>query len=205
MANVHTNNKGFGLVGFLIVVVVFIGLVSSGYYVYSKNASKTSLSTNQEDRSTAGDKAKSISSTDRSKDAQGPESYKSVISFKDNGSLTEAQKDEIRVKLAEPLSFYHFNNLNIPLKQVSVQKAETQGYTLSYVYAEDPQTNKFGFVFNPEDVRYWQPQLCDHGGCNPYPESLKKAYPANYKVYEACRAAEGDKEKLSSLGCDYVN
>lgn len=205
MATLNNNSRGFGLIEILLLVIAISGVIGVGYYIFSQNSNKTNSPNSLNQNTQSDTEATSVSNTDSAKSKLKMEPYKEVISFKDNGSLTETQKNEISLKLAEPLSFYHFKNLNIPLKEVTIQKAETQGYTLSYVYVEKPETNKFGFVFNASEIRYWQPMLCDQGGCIPYPESLKEAYPANYKAYEACQAAEGDKEKQSTIGCDYAN
>lgn len=204
MAVLRKDSKGFGLIEVLLIIAI-TGVIGVGYYVFSQTSSKISSSNAQDITDKSNKEAISTSSTEQSKSEKTTEPYKAVISFNDGGSLTQDQKSEISSKLAEPLSYHHFKNLNIPLKEVTIQKAESQGHTVSYVYAENPETNKFGFVFNANEVRYWQPQLCDHGGCAPYPESLKKAFPANYEAYLACEAAEGDKAKQSSLGCDYVN
>lgn len=201
MATLYNNSKGFGLIKILLLVIATSGVIGVGYYIYSQNSNKTNSSNTLNLNAQSEAEANSVSNTDSATSKIEP--YKKVISFKDNGSLTEAQKTGISLKLAEPLSFYHFKNMNIPLKEVTIQKAESQGYTLSYVYAKNPETNKFGFVFDASEVRYWQPMLCDPGGCDPYPESLKKAYPANYKAYEVCQAAKGDKEKQNTLGCSY--
>lgn len=186
--------SGFTVIEVLVIVVI-LGLVGTvGWLVYDRQKN------NQSPKA-------STSQTNKSEVKETPE-VKSIITFEDEASFDSADKQKILSQVAEPLVLHHEKVLNIKLKEVVIKKSTNMvnsadaRYVLSYVYEDNPDSNKFGFIFGYENqLGYWQPQLCDHGGCNEYPEALKNEFPDNYKAYVECNAASeaGDKDKANSL------
>jgi type II secretory pathway pseudopilin PulG len=178
---------GFNLVGVLVVLVI-LGLIGvAGWLVWSKHAHKD---------------------TSKQPAAQQTRTTDSVIRFENESSFDAADKQLIIDRIAKPLVVDHAEVLKTPLKEVVIKKnpkpfsPSDARYILNYSYTSDP-TN-LGFIFGADNkIGYWQPLLCDDGGCKEYPTELKTQFPENYKAYLACKAASdsGDKEKVAELAC----
>lgn len=196
-----TSNQGFGVVPLLIMLAVVALIATVGYAVFkSNNAPETSRTQTEQEAAKAFDaaaKAK-IRAADYKKEG--------IVTFKRVSYYGEVKRNEIMAKIVDPLIYDHEEVLGIKLSQVTVDINDARysyddtHFTLNYSYENESQ--KSGFIFGPGGrVNYYQPHLCDHGGCKPYPEGLKQKFPANYQAYVACQTVADDKEKQQELGC----
>lgn len=195
-----TNEKGFSVFE-IIIVIVIVGLVGTvGWLVKEK----------QEMPKTANEITAKTELAEQKADNTEKPVLISKIKFENETSFDLTEKQKILSRIAEPLLFYHEEVLKIELKEVLIKKSTNMmssidaRYTLNYPHKNDPASSKLGFIFGRNNkIEYWQPQLCDHGGCIEYPTALKNKFPDSYNAYLACKAASdaGDKEKANSIGC----
>ncbi len=117
-----------------------------------------------------------------------------LVTFYNASQISTEKRAEIKQKVTDPLVYYETQVLKSPdfkgvsidlgLAEDNVTRSTEHGYTLSYNY-DNPELDGTGFVFGDNGtISYWIPQLCDPGGCNPYPEDFKAAFPETYKAYE---------------------
>lgn len=194
------NQKGFSHFEIALLVLVLAVLGFAGYTVWQKNKPDNQPQTSQ----TTETKPK----TDDNKEESEPTSK---IAFENESSFDAAEKQKILSQIAEPLLFYHEEVLKIELKKVVIKKnpnllnPDDARYILNYPAKGDSSTNSQGFIFGYKNkIEFWQPLLCDHGGCSEYPVALKNKFPESYKAYVDCKAAQdaGDKDKANDLGCN---
>ena len=200
MGKVNKNESGFSAIEILIVVVVLGLMVAVGWLVWDRQKSESN------DKSTTSQTEKVV----QKDDSPVVSASSNKIKFESEESFDSIEKQKIVSQFAEPLLFYHEEVLKIKLKEVVIKKNTEKAndsdgrYVLSYPYEKDPTNNNFSFVFgNNNKLEYWQPLLCDDGGCDEYPTSLKNKFPKNYDAYVECKAANNasDKEKANELGC----
>lgn len=193
------NQKGFTGFEIALLVLVLAALGFAGYTVWQKNKPDNSPQTSQT--------PETKSKTNQSKEES--ESHGKIV-FVGIDSVDPTEKQKILSQIAEPLLFYHEEILKIELKEVKIEKSTNMAgsndarFMLSYPYKISDGGTDSGFIFGYNNkIEYWQPELCDHGGCREYPVELKNKFPENYTAYVACKAAKdsGDKEKTDALGC----
>lgn len=193
------NQKGFTGFEIALLVLVLAALGFAGYTVWQKNKPDNQSQTSQ----TTEKKSK----TDKSEKES--ESHGKIV-FEGMTSLDPAEKQKILSQIAEPLLFYYEEVLKIELKEVKIEKSTNIAssadarFMLSYPYKVSDGGSDPGFIFGYNNkIEFWQPGLCDHGGCKEYPAELKNKFPENYSNFLACKAANdaGDKEKANSIGC----
>jgi hypothetical protein len=181
------NQKGFGIVEIMLVILL-IGLVGGiGYYVFAQAKNND-------------DSVQSQSSSNDSEPLNRPSEIKASeyplgISYVKTDNFTESEKKEISQKVAEPYHFYATEVLKVKQTKVIISRDNNSlgpndiRYSLNS-FANDEYNE--GFVFGAENrVGYWLPQLCDDGGCTVFPEALKSEYPNTYKMYLKCEKTKG--------------
>jgi hypothetical protein len=167
------HQSGFAHVGLLLLVATVIAAIGgSGYYVYHKNHQKKP-------------------STIQSQTNVSDEYKEGVITIKQVSKIGEASKQAMLAKVIRPFVDYQDNELKLPVTNVVVtisknpttgQPDSKFGYDLSY--NQKGSSIVLGFTFGDSGkIDYWIPQLCDDGGCRPYPDSFKNKYPQNYQAY----------------------
>lgn len=179
------DQNGFGIVGVLLIVVLagLMGFV--GWRVYAMNTGSKQTESNA---------SKSPATSNDS----------TVISFTPEASFSHGVKQEILTKVVNPFIYFHEESLKIKIRGVVVDPDPgTMGpddyrYRLTYHYANSQE--RMGFLFGAKNrIGYWQPPLCDPGGCMPYPDDFKQKYPITYQAYQECQAATtaSDKDKMN--------
>jgi hypothetical protein len=198
MGKLLKNQGGFAALEAVLIVVI-VGIIGfAGWFVLNAKDST--------DKSLAGNNS-TTPSYDK-KDSKVTDTKEPAITFKNGATLDTNDKQLILARIVDPMVFYHTNVLKIAIKEVVIDKNSSMmstadsRFTLNYSYAKEP--GSFGFVFGENNkIGYWQPQLCDDGGCIDYPAELKAKYPDTYAAYTECKAARdgGDKQKATELDC----
>lgn len=175
-------NQGFSVAIVLVALVVIAGVVGVGYsFLHSDNKGSS-----------------------RSSAVQSSAPPTSLVTFKHPQSFDPRTKQQIMDQIVNPLITDQEQVLHLKLQYVTVDVdknamgAEDDRFLLGYRTADAPSES--GFVFGANHhIGYYQPVICDEGGCMSYPELLKQKFPANYQNYLACQSANnaGDKEQAN--------
>jgi hypothetical protein len=197
----NLNNSGFKVVLFSLVIVVVGMAIGAAWWVWNRNA--------YQDDGTESDSTFSNQSTSTANETPESARYSAhgvEIVFEDEAQFSDELQSEILEKIAKPYAFYEAPGSDLKTIAISVNygpDGSKEDYSLSAAYESVPDSGT-GFVFGGEDkIGYWQPQLCDPGGCIPYPEDLKNSYPKTYQAFVQCEEAreQNDKERASELSC----
>lgn len=189
-----THQKGFGAVEVLFVILITGLLVSAGWFMWTKSRDASTVSTQSDVKTQANDQASEDANSDT---AAGAGENAEVATFKNQVAFSSDLKQEILTKVAGPLVYYHNEIQNVDIRDVVIDTAPAgpgeAKYTLSYYFVSDgPADQEYGFQFGENGVvGYWQPMLCDPGGCIAYSQALKEKYPDSYNAYLACGADDG--------------
>lgn len=199
------NQKGFSVVEVLLVLIV-VGLIGGiGWYVYSKQQAKevpkqVTITNFEECKATGNPVMESYPEQCSANGQTFSNSQASniftdgLVTFRNANHFSSELRSEIRSKITDPIVYFEtkvhkasgFKGviIDLGLEDDNKTRSDKHGYMLEYVY-EDPDVTGIGFVFGEEGkISYWTPQLCDDGGCSPYPDDFKKKYPQNFEAYK---------------------
>lgn len=127
-----------------------------------------------------------------------------VVKFEPATAFSDSTKQEILSKVAEPFVYYQERILKFDLTDVNVTSSSNMmspdDYQFALGYYNKGSWQEMGFLFGAhQQIGYWQPQLCNDGGCTSYDETFKQKYPLNYQAYLDCQTATkaGDKDSMN--------
>lgn len=196
MSKLNRDQSGFSALEAILLCII-VGIVGfTGWYVWQ--AKQTASKTLDE----------ASKSATANNDASKSDQASTAIIFKNEASFQATDKQQILNRIVNPMVFYHNEVIKVPLKSITIEKnhdmksPNDSRFILSAVDAK--QNAKLGFIFGENNkIGYWQPLLCDEGGCIDYSEALKAKFPENYDAYVACKAASdsSDKQKTIDLAC----
>jgi hypothetical protein len=165
------SQQGFGASTALIIIIVLVAIAGVGYAVWSMNDKEPT----------------NVVASNSQKQIESKDFTEGIITIK---AAAVVDREEILAKVARPLRDWHTDVVKIELESITVDAAPNQmsaddaRYAVSYKQRGVADDN-LGFIFGEKKtIDYWVPQLCDDGGCEPYPESFKVKYPETYAAYQ---------------------